>query len=41
MKEINNKQYKCYPVYYPVGNGRFNLDKAIEDINWIIEKEIS
>ena len=33
---INNKVYKYYPVYYPVGNGRFNIDKAIEDIKWII-----
>lgn len=29
-----------YPVYYPVGNGFFNIDKAIEDINWIIKKEL-
>lgn len=36
-KIINNKAYKCYPVYYPVGNGRFNIDKAIEDIKWIID----
>jgi len=36
-KIINNKEYKCYPVYYPVGNGRFNIDKSIEDIKWIIE----
>ena len=36
IKEINDKQYKFYPVYYPVGNGRFNLDKAIEDIKYII-----
>ena len=34
---INKKRYKVYPVYYPVGNGIFNMDKAIEDINWIIE----
>lgn len=35
-KKINNKEYNFYPVYYPVGNGRFNIDKAIEDIKWII-----
>lgn len=35
-KIINHKAYKCYPVYYPVGNGRFNIDKAIEDIKWIM-----
>lgn len=39
--KIKNKQYKFYSVYYPVGNGRFNIDKAIEDINWIIENEIN
>ena len=38
--EINNNMYKVYPVYYPVGNGIFNIDKAIEDINWIIKNEI-
>ena len=31
------KKFKCYPVYYPVGNGIFNMDKAIEDILWIKE----
>lgn len=40
QKKINKKTYKFYPVYYPVGNGRFNIDKAIEDIKWIIENEI-
>ncbi len=39
-KEINSKKYKFYPVYYPVGNGSFNVDKSIEDINWIMEKEL-
>ena len=39
--KINNKEYKFYSVYYPVGNGRFNIDKSIEDINWIIKNEIS
>ena len=38
--EINNNEYKVYPVYYPVGNGIFNIDKSIEDIKWIIENEI-
>ncbi len=36
-KEINGKKYKFFPVYYPVGNGRFNIDKSIEDIKWIME----
>ncbi len=38
---IGNNEYKFYSVYYPVGNGRFNIDKSIEDINWIIKNEIS
>ena len=37
-KTIKNKTYQCFPVYYPVGNGIFNIDKSIEDINWIIKK---
>lgn len=35
-KIIAKQKYQCFPVYYPVGNGRFNLPKAIEDIKWII-----
>ena len=38
--EVNKKEYKFYSVYYPVGNGRFNIDKSIEDIKWIIKNEI-
>ena len=38
--EINKNKYKVYPVYYPVGNGIFNIDKSIEDIKWIIDMEI-
>lgn len=38
QKKINHKIYDCYSVYYPIGNGRFNIDKSIEDIKWIIEK---
>lgn len=39
-KNINGKEYNFYSVYYPVGNGRFNIDKSIEDIKWIIENII-
>ena len=35
LKTINGKQYKCYAIFYPVGNGRFNIDKSIEDILYI------
>ena len=37
IKEINNKIYKVYPVYYPIGNGMMNIDKAIDDLKYIIE----
>lgn len=37
---INGTEYKFYSVYYPVGNGRFNIDKSIDDIKWIIDNEI-
>ena len=36
-RQINKNEYKVYPVYYPVGNGRFNIDKSIEDILYIKE----
>lgn len=35
QKEINGKKYNCCPIFYPVGNGRFNIDKSIEDIAYI------
>lgn len=38
--KIEKKFYKVYPVYYPVGNGIFNIDKSIEDIKWIINNEL-
>ncbi len=30
-----DKVCPAYAVYYPVGNGRFNIDKAIEDLTYI------
>lgn len=33
---IEDKEYESYAVYYPVGNGRFNQPKAVEDIKAII-----
>ena len=41
IKDMNGTKYKFYSVYYPVGNGRFNIDKSIEDIKWIIENELN
>ena len=40
IKTINGKEYKCYSVFYPIGNGRFNIDKSIEDILWIKENAL-
>lgn len=40
-KKIKSKEYKFYSVFYPVGNGRFNIDKSIEDIKWIIDNELT
>ena len=37
--KIEDKVFKCFPVYYPVGNGFFNAPKAIEDLRYIIEME--
>ena len=40
-KNVLGKEYKFYSVFYPVGNGRFNIDKSIEDIKEILlENEI-
>lgn len=39
-KEIDGKIFKCFPVFYPVGNGRVNINKSIEDIRWIIDNNI-
>ena len=36
-KVLSKQKYKCFPIFYPVGNGRFNIDKSIEDINYIID----
>lgn len=41
LKEINGEEFKFYSVFYPIGNGRFNIDKSIEDIKWIMEHELS
>lgn len=40
-KEIGSNVFKCFPVFYPVGNGRANIGKSIEDIKWIYENVLS
>ena len=37
LKNIAGREYKVYPVYYPIGNGMMNIDKAIEDLKFIIK----
>lgn len=37
LKNIDGREYKVYPVYYPIGNGMMNIEKAIEDLNFIIK----
>lgn len=36
--DIEGEEYECFSVYYPIGNGRFNIDKSIEDIKWILNR---
>ncbi len=40
VSEVRRKKFECngyemYSIFYPVGNGRFNMDKSIEDISYI------
>ena len=37
IKNISGRDYKIYPVYYPIGNGMMNIEKAIEDLKFIIK----
>lgn len=39
-KKIKGETYKVFPVYYPIGNGIFNIDKSIEDILYIIDNYV-
>lgn len=39
LLEINGKEFESYALFYPVGNGRFNQHKAIEDIKEILKTE--
>lgn len=40
LKNIAGREYSVYPVYYPIGNGMMNIDKAIEDLCYIIETNL-
>lgn len=35
--KLGRQNCKCYAVFYPVGNGRFNQPKAVEDIREILK----
>lgn len=35
---IDRADYPVYPTFYPVGQGMRNMDKAVEDIQWIIRQ---
>ena len=37
IKNIAGREYRVYPVYYPIGNGMMNIDKAVEDLIFIIK----
>lgn len=39
-KDVSNIVYDVYPVFYPVGNGMMNIDKAIEDLKYILNKSL-
>ena len=39
--KLNDITYKVFPIYYPIGNGIFNIDKSIEDINWVINNYLN
>ena len=38
LKIIAGKEYKVYPVYYPIGNGIMNIEKVIEDMKFIVKQ---
>ena len=38
LKNINNHNYKVYPVYYPVGQGMRNIVLAKEDLIQIMKE---
>ena len=36
--KIGDKDYPVYSVFYPIGNGMRNIDLAVEDLNYILNK---
>jgi len=39
--EVNGNPTKVFPVYYPVGQGMRNINKAKEDVDWIMKNHLS
>jgi len=37
---IDGNDFRVFPVYYPVGQGMRNMEKAKEDIGWILKTQI-
>lgn len=37
--QIKDQSYSVYPTFYPVGQGMRNIEKAIEDIQWILRQK--
>lgn len=35
---MGRRSFYIYPTYYPVGQGMRNIDKAVEDIRWILNQ---
>ncbi len=35
---IKSQSYPVYPTFYPVGQGMRNIDHAIEDIRWVLQR---
>ena len=38
LTSIYNGGYTDNPVYYPIGNGMMNIEKAIEDMKFIVKQ---
>lgn len=36
---IKEAKFPVYPTFYPVGQGMRNIDKAVEDIRWILHQK--
>ena len=36
--KIGDKEYPVYSIFYPIGNGMRNIDLAVEDLNYILNK---